>query len=84
MCLKLPVLALAALALAGCATSNPSPGATPVTYSGTPQEQWLQGQKAYETWSAARHGWTTTPSGLQYHVDKTAPASAPKPAPAPR
>ena len=81
MCLKLPVLALAALALAGCATSNPPPRATPVTYSGTPQEQWLQGQKAYETWSAARRGWTTTPSGLQYHVDKAAPASAPKPAP---
>ena len=31
-----------------------SPAAAPVTYIGTPQEQWEQGQKAYEAWSAAR------------------------------
>lgn len=80
---KLPVLALCALALSACATAKPpqAPPQTPVVYSGTPQEQWMQGQKAYEAWSAARPGWTTTPSGLQYHVDKAAPATAAKPAP---
>ena len=77
---KLPVLALAALALSACATPAPPP-AKPVTYSGTPQEQWVQGQKAYEAWSAQRRGWTTTASGLQHHIDKAAPASAAKPAP---
>ena len=79
---KLLCAALAALALAlgACATPQPPP-AKPVTYSGTPQEQWVQGQKAYEAWSAARPGWTTTASGLQYHRDKAAPASAAKPAP---
>jgi len=80
MSLKLPVLALAALTLSACATPKPAP-VTPVTYSGTPQEQWVQGQKAYEAWSAARPGWATTASGLQYHRDKAAPASAAKPAP---
>jgi FKBP-type peptidyl-prolyl cis-trans isomerase len=52
-----------------------------VTYSGSPQEQWRQGQKAYEVWSAARPRWATTASGLQYHREKSAPASAPKPPP---
>ena len=82
MSLKSPVLALAALALSACATARPPPAAppAPVAYSGTPQEQWVQGQKAYEAWSAARPGWTTTPSGLQYHVLKSAPAGA-RPAP---
>ena len=74
---KLTVAALAALALAACATAKPPPA--PVAYAGTPQEQWVQGQKAYEAWSAARPGWATTPSGLQYHRDKAAPASAPEP-----
>jgi FKBP-type peptidyl-prolyl cis-trans isomerase FkpA len=76
---KLPVLALAALMLSGCAGLGPLPKA--VAYSGTPQEQWVQGQKAYEVWSAARPGWKTTASGLQYHVVKTASAGAAKPAP---
>ena len=80
MSLKSPVLALAALMLSGCAVLNPPP-APPVAYSGTPQEQWVQGQKAYEAWSAARHGWATTPSGLQYHRLKAAPSSAARPAP---
>jgi FKBP-type peptidyl-prolyl cis-trans isomerase FkpA len=74
---KLSAAALAALTLSACATPKPAP----VTYSGTPQEQWVQGQKAYEAWSAARPGWTTTASGLQYHRDKAAPAGAAKPAP---
>jgi len=72
--------ALAALTLSACATPRSAPVA-PVTYSGSPQEQWVQGQKAYEAWSAARPGWTTTASGLQHHRDRAAPASAAKPAP---
>jgi FKBP-type peptidyl-prolyl cis-trans isomerase FkpA len=80
MSLKLAMAALAALTLSACATPSSAPVA-PVTYSGTPQEQWAQGQKAYEAWSAARPGWTTTASGLQYHRDRAAPASAAKPAP---
>ena len=78
---KLTVLALAALALSACATARPAPAPAPVAYSGTPQEQWVQGQKAYEAWSARRPGWSTTASGLQYHVLKAAPASAARPAP---
>jgi len=78
---KSPVLALAALALSACATAAPPRPPAPVAYTGTPQEQWVQGQKAYEAWSAARPGWTTTPSGLQYHVVKAAPAGAARPAP---
>jgi FKBP-type peptidyl-prolyl cis-trans isomerase FkpA len=80
MSFKLPVLALAALVLCACATTKPPP-ASPVAYSGTPQEQWLQGQKAYEAWSAARPGWTTTPSGLQHHRVKAAAPGAARPAP---
>ena len=79
MSLKLAMAALAALTLSACATPSSAPVA-PVTYSGTPQEQWAQGQKAYEAWSAARPGWTTTASGLQYHRDKAAPPRAAKPA----
>ena len=80
MYLKLPVLALAALMLSGCVMLR-APPPKPVAYSGTPQEQWVQGQKAYEAWSGARHGWKVTPSGLQYHVLKPAPGSAAKPVP---
>ncbi|WP_337187457.1 FKBP-type peptidyl-prolyl cis-trans isomerase [Phenylobacterium sp.] len=74
-----PVLgALAALAAGACATT---PASRPVTYSGTPQEQWVQGQRAYEAWSAARPGWKVTESGLQYRRLKAAGAAAPRPAP---
>lgn len=79
MSLRLTVISVLALMLAGCATPESPPKAT--AYAGAPQEQWAQGQKAYEAWSAARPGWKTTASGLQYHIDKAAPASAPKPAP---
>jgi FKBP-type peptidyl-prolyl cis-trans isomerase FkpA len=75
------ILALAALALAACATA-PQPSAAPVAYTGSPQEQWVQGQRAYEAWSAARPGWKTTASGLQHHRLKAAKASAPRPTPA--
>jgi FKBP-type peptidyl-prolyl cis-trans isomerase len=74
-------LSFAALSLAACATATPPPPAKPVAYTGTPQEQWEQGQKAYEAWSAARPGWTVTASGLQAHRVKAAKASAPRPVP---
>jgi FKBP-type peptidyl-prolyl cis-trans isomerase len=74
-----------ALGLGGCAMMGPhpapAPAATPVHYTGTPQEQWVQGQQAYLAWSGARPGWTTTASGLQYHRVKAAKAAAPRPAP---
>ena len=69
--------ALAALTLSACATAPPAK----VAYNGTPQEQWVQGQKAYEAWSAARPGWKVTESGLQYRRVKAAKASAPRPTP---
>lgn len=70
--------ALAALTLSACATA---PAQTParITYTGTPQQQWEQGQKAYEAWSAARPGWKVTESGLQYRRVKGAKGSAPRP-----
>ena len=71
-------LTLAALSLTACATPRP-PAAAPVAYTGTPQEQWEQGQKAYEVWSAARPGWVVTASGLQAHRVKAAKSSAPRP-----
>lgn len=76
-------LALAAATLGGCSMMKPAtpPAAAPIQYIGTPQEQWEQGQKAYEAWSAARPGWKTTPSGLQYHVVKKASSKAAKPEP---
>jgi FKBP-type peptidyl-prolyl cis-trans isomerase FkpA len=72
-----PLAALVALVLAACAT----PPAAPIAYTGTPQEQWVQGNKAYLAWSGARPGWKTTASGLQYRVVKRAKGSAPKPEP---
>lgn len=63
-----------ALGLAACATPPPEP----IRYSGTPQEQWEQGQKAYLAWSARRPGWTVAPSGLQYRRLKAARAGAPR------
>lgn len=69
---------LSALALAGCATSPPP---QTVAYSGTPQEQWVQGQKAYEAWNARRAGWKVTETGLQYRRVKAAKSSSPRPDP---
>lgn len=74
---RLAVLAaIPALGLSACATSAPTPAPH---YTGTPQEQWVQGQQAYLAWSAARPGWKTTPSGLQHHRAKA--ARGPHPAP---
>ena len=71
-------LAMLALSLSACAAA-PTPA--PVRYAGTPQEQWEQGQKAYEAWSAARPRWKVTASGLQCRRIKAAKASAPRPRP---
>ncbi|WP_296600852.1 FKBP-type peptidyl-prolyl cis-trans isomerase [Phenylobacterium sp.] len=73
-------IAFSALTLTACATAAPPPAA-PVRYTGTPQEQWEQGQKAYEAWSKARPGWIVTASGLQAHRVKAEKASAPRPVP---
>ena len=81
---RLTLLLVAAAALSGCAlmtSKTPPPAAAPIQYTGTPQEQWAQGQAAYLAWSSARPGWTTTASGLQYRVVKKAKAAAPKPEP---
>lgn len=74
-------LALAMFAISVSACATPAPPAKPIVYTGTPQEQWEQGQAAFLAWSAARPGWKTTESGLQYHRLKTASAKAPKPEP---
>ncbi len=79
MIARFTALAVFAFALCACATAAP-PTAKPATYTGTPQEQWEQGQKAYEAWSAARPGWVVTPSGLQARRLKAAKSSAPRPA----
>lgn len=81
MTVRLSAALIAALALSACATARVPVAATPVTYSGTPQEQWEQGQAAFEAWSLTRPGWKATVSGLQYHRVKAARASAPMPAP---
>lgn len=68
----------AALCLTACAAA-PSPAPVPPSYTGSPQEQWVQGQKAYEAWNAQRAGWRVTDSGLQYRVLKKVRGDAPRP-----
>ena len=80
MPVRLPTSLLVALALSGCATAAAPVPVAPVTYSGTPQEQWEQGQAAFEAWSLARPGWKATESGLQFRRIKAGKGSAPKPA----
>lgn len=69
---------LAALTLAACASAPPPPAATPGT--GT-AEGWAAGNAQYLVVNAARRGWTTTESGLQYrrvgraHPEGRQPAS---------
>ncbi len=77
--MRLIAAATSVLLVAACATATPP--AKPVAYTGTPQEQWEQGQRAYEAWSKARAGWIVTPSGLQAHRVKAAKASAARPVP---
>lgn len=58
--------AAAALALTACVSA---PATDPVDYdfSGpATQANWDAGNAAYLSWNAARGGWTTTASGLQY------------------
>ena len=72
---------IATMALSACATARPPSTATPMTYTGSPQEQWEQGQAAFEAWSLTRPGWKATETGLQYRRMKAARTSAPMPAP---
>ena len=63
----LPALAAtaAALTLSACA-STPATTAPVAPQGPATQENWEVGQAAYLMWNGQRHGWTTTPSGLQY------------------
>lgn len=79
MITRLTFALVTSLALGACATR--APPTAPITYTGTPQQQWEQGQAAYEAWSLRRHGWKVTESGLQYHRIKTAKGSAARPSP---
>lgn len=73
---------LLATALAGCAHAPPVSTPVAAVDTGQPsQARWEAGQKAYEAWSAARPGWTTTPSGLQWHRVKRASSKSPHPKP---
>jgi FKBP-type peptidyl-prolyl cis-trans isomerase FkpA len=66
----------AALTLAACASAPPAaPAATPGV--GT-AEGWAAGNAEYLTLNAARRGWTTTESGLQYRrVGRANPSGRP-------
>lgn len=60
---RIALAALAALTLSACASAGPNP----YDFSGpATQANWDGGNAAYLTWNAARGGWTTTASGLQY------------------
>ncbi|GAA0869224.1 hypothetical protein GCM10009116_10600 [Brevundimonas basaltis] len=60
---RIAVAAAAALTLSACASAGPNP----YDFSGaSTQENWKAGNAAYLEWNAARGGWTTTASGLQY------------------
>ena len=78
MSARLPPALAATLALSACATP-PTPPPAPVTYSGTAQQQWEQGQAVYEAWSAKRDGWKVSDSGLQYHRAKATRGAKPEP-----
>ena len=73
-------LGLAALALSGCATMRGTPPVAAIA-GGDPQAVWEAGQAAYLKWNGARHGWTTTASGLQAHRDSAARRGAAHPTP---
>ena len=70
-------LGLATLALCGCASMPSSPPAA--ASASDPRAVWEAGQAAYRKWNGARHGWTTTASGLQAHRDSAAKFAAPHP-----
>ena len=60
---RIALAAAAALTLSACASAGPNP----YDFSGSSsQANWDAGNAAYLSWNAARGGWTTTASGLQY------------------
>ena len=60
---RIALAAAAALTLSACASAGPNP----YDFSGaSTQTNWDAGNAAYLGWNAARSGWTTTASGLQY------------------
>ena len=72
------IIAAAALTLSACASAPP---ASDFDFSGAPsQANWDAGNAAYLTWNAARAGWTTTASGLQYRRVGPAKPSGRQPA----
>lgn len=75
---RIALAAVAALALTACASAGPNP----YDFSGvSTQANWDAGNAAYLTWNAARGGWTTTASGLQYRRVGPANPSGRQPAP---
>lgn len=75
---RILVSAFAAFAMSACATT---PAPAPVDQGPPSQERWEAGQAAYLEWSAARRGWTTTESGLQYRREGRANAAGAQPGP---
>jgi FKBP-type peptidyl-prolyl cis-trans isomerase FkpA len=73
----LMVCALAATTLFGCAT----PPSTPTAAPGDVQANWEAGQAAYLSWNGSRHGWKTTPSGLEARRLSPAKRTALQPTP---
>lgn len=60
---RIALAALAALTLSACASTGPNL----YDFSGpATQANWDAGNAAYLAWNAARGGWTTTATGLQY------------------
>ncbi|MBX9460063.1 MAG: FKBP-type peptidyl-prolyl cis-trans isomerase [Brevundimonas sp.] len=60
---RIALAAAAALTLSACASAAPAV----YDFSGpASQANWDAGNAAYLAWNAARGGWTTTASGLQY------------------
>jgi FKBP-type peptidyl-prolyl cis-trans isomerase len=69
---------VAALLLGGCATA---PAVKPAAGDGDAQANWEAGQAAYLAWNGARHGVTTTASGLEARRLSPAKRGARRPTP---
>lgn len=67
---------LAAMTLAGCATSPPI---KPVPAGGDAQANWEAGQEVYLAWNSTRPGWRTMGDGLQAHRLSPAKSKAAQP-----
>ena len=75
---RIALAAAAALTLSACASAGPNP----YDFSGpATQANWDAGNAGYLTWNAARSGWTTTASGLQYRRVGRARPDGRQPAP---